>query len=92
MNVFIGIGKIIETYVNGRVLKFTLSINQEKPCLVPCFIFDPDDEVKRFVEQLQSSEQLISLQGRISSYEYEYQGKTIRKIEVLTYAGNIKTI
>ena len=92
MNTFIGIGKIADTYVNGRVLKFTLAINQEKPCYVPCLLFDPDDKVKEFVEQLQTSKQVLSLQGRITSYDFEYQGRTIRKIEVVTYAGSIKTI
>jgi len=92
MNNFVGIGKIVETSVNGRVLKFTFAIKQEKPCYVPCLLFDPDDKVKEFVNQLQTSEQTISLQGRISSYDFEYQGRTIRKIEIVTYAGSIKTI
>jgi hypothetical protein len=92
MNVFVGIGKIVDVYPNGRVLKFTLAINQEKPCYVPCLLFDPDDEVNEFIDQLQSTEQIVSLQGRISSYDFQYQGKTIRKIDVVTYAGSIKTI
>ena len=92
MNNFVGIGKIVETTENGRVLKFTLAIKQEKPCFIPCLLFDPDDKVKEFVNQLQTSEQIVWLQGRLSSYEFEYQGRTIRKIEVVTYAGSIKTI
>jgi hypothetical protein len=92
MNTFIGIGKISDIYVNGRVMKFTFAIKQEKPCYVPCVLFDPDDEVKEFVDKLQTSEQFVSLQGRVSSYDFEYQGKPIRKIEVITYAGSIKTI
>ncbi len=92
MNNFTGIGKIVESYENGKVLKFNLAINQEKPCYVPCMLFDPNDEVKEFVQKTQASEQLVSLQGRIASYDFDYQGKTIRKIDVVTYAGNINTI
>ena len=92
MNNFIGIGKIHDVYLNGRVLKFTLSIHQEKPCNVPCLIFDPDHEVKEFVEKLQTTEQVVWLQGRVASYEFEHRGKTIRNIEFVTYARGIKTI
>ena len=92
MNVFVGIGKITDVNMNGKVLKFTLAVNQEKPCYVPCLLFEPNDKVKEFVDQLQASEQVISLQGKVSSYDFEYQGRTIRKIEVVTFPGNIKTI
>lgn len=92
MNTFVGIGRIVDSSLNGRALKFTLQIQQEKPCYVPCLLFDPSDEVKEFVAQLQTTGQVVWLQGRIASYEFEYQGKTIRKIEVVSYAGNIKTI
>ena len=33
MNLFIGIGKIVDAYENGRVLKFTLSVQQENPVM-----------------------------------------------------------
>lgn len=92
MNLFIGIGKVTEINVNGRVLKFTLVVKQEKPCNVPCLLIDPDDEVKKFMEQLQGSKRLVWLQGRLSCYEFEKQGRTIRKIEVVTYANSIKPI
>ena len=92
MNLFAGVGKIAGVYLNGRVLKFTLAIQQEKPCSVPCLLFDPDDKVKEFIEQLQTTEQVVWLQGRISSYEFEHQGKTIRKIEVVSYVNGIKPI
>ncbi len=92
MNTFIGIGKIVEPTVNGRVLKFALAVQQEKPCHVPCLLFDPTDEVKELVEQLQAKKQTVWLQGRLSSYEFEHKGRTIRKIEVVTYAGGIRTI
>ncbi len=85
MNNFIGIGKIIDVHINGKVLKFTLAIKQEKPCYVPCLIFDPNDRTKDSMETLKASEQIVSLQGKISSYDFEYQGRIIRKIEVITY-------
>ena len=84
MNLFIGIGKIFDVYLNGRVLKFSLAVQQEKPCNVPCLIFDPSDEVREFVEHLRTTKQVVWLQGRVASYEFENQGKTIRKIEVIT--------
>ena len=90
MNLFVGIGKVTEINVNGRVLKFTLAVQQEKPCNVPCLLFDPDDEVIKFMEQLESSRHLVWLQGRLSCYEFKKQDKTIRKIEVVTYARSIR--
>ncbi len=66
MNTFIGIGKIVDVYLNGKVLKFNLAIQQEKPCYVPCVLFHPDDEVKQFVEQLQTRRQVVWLQGRVA--------------------------
>ena len=92
MNTFIGIGKINDTSVNGKVLKFNLAIQQERPCSVPCVLFHPDDELKQFVGQLQTKRQIVWLQGRISSYEFEYQGKSRRKIQVVTYPSGLKPI
>ncbi len=92
MNIFAGIGKIVDANLNGKVLKFNLAILQEKPCYVPCVLFDPDDEVRKFVEQLQNTEKVVWLKGRISSYEFESQGRTIRKIDVVTYPKSIKPI
>jgi len=92
MNLFVGIGTISGAYENGRVLKFTLSIRQEKPCHVPCVIFDPNDEVKKFVQRLKSSKQVVWLQGKVASYEFEYKKKTIRKIDVVVHPRNIKPI
>ena len=92
MNNFIGIGRIADTALNGKVLKFDLTIQQDKPCYVPCVLFHPDDEVKQFVEQLQTKRQIVWLQGRVASYEFEYQGRTIRKIQVVAYPKSIKPI
>ena len=87
-----GMPKIVDAYVNGRVFKFNLAIKQKKPCFVPCVLFDPDDEVKDHLEQLQTTDQLVWLQGRISSYDFEYEGKPRRKIEIITYPKSIRTI
>jgi hypothetical protein len=92
MNLFIGIGVITDVYLNGRALKFTLAIQQEKPCNIPCLIFDPTDEVKEFVDNLQSTKQEVWLQGRVASYEFESRGKPIRKLEVITWPRNIRAI
>ncbi len=92
MNIFVGIGKIANSYMNGRVLKFTLAVQQERPCFVPCLMFDPTEEVKTFVEQIRTSGQVISLQGKLSSSEYEFEGKTRRKLEVVVLPRNLKTV
>ena len=92
MNLFAGIGKIINVNQNSKVLRFSLAIEQEKPCYIPCLIFNPNDEVKEKIEQLKSAKQVVWLQGKVSSYEFEYQGRTIRKIEVVTFTNSIKTI
>ena len=92
MNNFIGIGTISDTALNGKVLKFDLAIQQEKPCHVPCVLFHPDDEVKQFVEQLQTKRQIVWLQGRVASYEFEYQGKLRKKIQVVTYPSGLEPI
>ena len=92
MNNFIGIGKIVDSAENGRVLKFDLAIQQQRPCFVPCILFDPTDEVKESVGQLQTKNQVVWLQGRVAMNEFEYQGRTIRKIQVVTYANGIRPI
>lgn len=92
MNNFIGIGKIVDSAQNGRVLKFDLAIQQERPCFVPCILFDPTDEVKESVDQLQTKNRVVWLQGRVAMNEFEYQGRTIRKIQVVTYANGIRPI
>ena len=92
MNLFVGIGTITDAFENGRVLKFTLCVLQEKPCNVPCLIFDPDDEVKEFISQAQKKQKAVWLQGRLSSFDFESKGKSLRKIEVITYPKSIKPI
>ena len=92
MNIFAGIGRIIDANLSGKVLKFNLAILQEKPCYVPCVLFDPNEEVLKFIEQLQAREQVVSLQGRVSSYEFESHGRTIRKIDVVTFPKSIRPI
>ncbi len=92
MNIFAGVGKIIGVSLNGKVLKFNLAILQEKPCYVPCVLFDPNDEVMKFIEQLQAKGNVVSLQGRVSSYEFESNGRTIRKIDIVTFPKSIRPI
>ena len=92
MNVFIGVGKICNISINGRILKFNLAIKQEKPCSVPCVLFDPDDDVKKNMEQFEKSKKLVWLHGRASTYEFEYHGKPVKKFEIVAYANSIKPI
>lgn len=92
MNIFAGVGKIMNMYTNGKVLKFDLSILQKRPCIIPCLIFDTSDEVKSLIQELQTTEQTVWLKGIVASNEFEYKGKTIRKIEILTYANSIRSV
>lgn len=92
MNLFIGIGNIVDVSENGKVLKFALALKQEKPCYVTCVLFDPNDELKELISQLAQSDKLVWLQGRASSYEFESQGRTIRKLEIVTYGNGIKPL
>ena len=92
MNVFIGVGTIFDVQANGKVLKFNLSKQQEKPCVIPCIIFDPADEIKDFITDVESTEQVVGMQGKISSSEYDYNGKTERKIIVVPFVKSIRVI
>lgn len=93
MNQFNGVGKINEVTPNGKVLKFILAISQEKKsCNVPCLIYEPSDQTKKFLKGLCMNEQLVCLSGKLSVYEFVSHGKTIRKVEVFTYVNNIKAI
>ena len=92
MNLFIGVGKITDAYENGRVLKFTLDIKQERPCRVPCLIFDPDDEIKSFIKEAQINEKSIWLRGKISTYEFDSNGKKVTKVDVISHPKSIQII
>ena len=92
MNLFIGIGKINDAYENGRVFKFTLSINQQKPCNLPCLIFNPDDEIRAFIKQAQSNQKVVWLKGKLSTYEYDFKGKKVVKVDVISHPKSIQII
>ena len=92
MNNFIGIGTIVDVDMNGKALKFNLSLQQDRPCVIPCIIFDPNNEIKELLAQSEATVQTVWLQGRIISNEYEFNGKTVRKISVMTYPSNIRPI
>ena len=92
MNVFIGIGTIVDVDTSGRALKFNLTIQQNTPCTISCLIFEPDNEIKELLAQLESTVQTVWLRGRIISNEFDNNGNTIKKIAVVTYPSNIKPI
>ncbi len=92
MNVFIGVGRIKDINIIGRLLKFSLVLKQEKPCRVPCILFDPDEDVKRNVGQLEESKKIVWLKGRASTYEFEVHGKPLCRFEIVAYPGSIKPI
>jgi len=92
MNIFAGTGRIIDAEIKGKVLKFNLASEQGKPCFIPCVIFDFDADDKNYIEQLQTTKSIVWLKGRLASYDYEFNGKNIRKVEVVSYASNIKPV
>ena len=92
MNIFAGVGKITDIQMNGKVLKFSLSVVQKKMCKSPCVIFGPNEEDKDYLEKLTVADQLVWLKGILASNQFEYKGKQISKLEVLTYATSIKPV
>lgn len=92
MNVFIGIGKIKNVNLNGRLLKFNLATKQEKPCNIPCILFDPDEEIKKMMEQFVEAKSIVELKGRVSTYEFKVRQKIITKCEIVAYPGSIKKV
>ena len=93
MNVFVGIGKISELHFKDKIMKFCFAVQEDKPCKVPCVVFDPSADYIRRLEDYQQRGQLIWLHGRVSSFELELKGYRIaRKIEVMTYAKGIQPI
>ena len=92
MNVFIGIGTIVDVDTSGRALKFNFSLKQERPCVIPCLVFEPDEEIKDFVSQSEACVQTVWLRGRVIANEFDNNGNTIKKIAVVTYPSNIKPI
>ncbi|ABW68952.1 single-stranded DNA-binding protein [Desulfosudis oleivorans] len=88
MNIFIGIGSIVEVNDGDKVLKFSLAVRQNKPCYVTCVLFEPDEQVKEFIAHLARSNQMVWIQGRVASYEF----KNIRKMEIVVYGRNIKPL
>ena len=92
MNAFIVIGRIVDVQTHGKVLKFNLSLLQDRPCIIPCVVFNPTKEAKEGTADLGSTGQLVWMQGKLSCNEYEYQGKTVRHIVLLPYVNSTKII
>ena len=92
MSVFIGVGTIADVQTNGKVMNFNLSLQQEKPCVVPCLVFNPTEEIIEFVEESQATIQSVWLQGRLYCNEYMYNGKSVRKLVVVPYVKSMRAI
>lgn len=92
MNIFIGVGNIIDVQISGKVMKFNLSLQQDKPCAIPYILIDPADEIIDKISDFESEEQVVWLQGKISCSEYEYNGRTVKKIVLYPYARSMKPI
>ena len=92
MNIFIGIGRLSDVKFYGKIIRFNLVTEHGKPCHIPCLIFDPGDEIKTSLEALETSREVVWLQGRLSSYELENGNRIIRKMDVVTYPKSIRTL
>ncbi len=92
MNAFIGIGKIVDVQTYGKVLKFNFSLLQDNPCIIPCVVFNPTENAKEGTADLESTGQLVWMQGKLSCNEYEYKGNTVRQIVLLPYINSTKII
>ncbi len=85
MNTFICLGRIASVESTDKVLRFTFSIEEKKPCVIPCVLFYPKEDAKQLIEDLFRSNTLVWLQGRVTVSEYESHGKTYRNVEIVTY-------
>ncbi len=92
MNSFAGIGRIKDIDVKAKVVKFNLVSEQGRPCTIPCVIINPSDDERLHLRGLLASEKIVWLRGYVSSHEYEYNGKTIRTMDVVSTASQIKAI
>lgn len=92
MNIFVTIGKVLEIAEDGKVIKFVLSVKQEKPCNLPCVLFTPTSEVKAMLENAKRTEGLIVVKGRVMSDEFEFNGRLIRKVEIATYPQSVSAL
>lgn len=92
MNLYACVGKIVDVKNDGKHLKFSLSTWQEKPCFIPCVIFNPKSKDKDYINQLLDSKLMIWLQGWLINYEVRIHGTKIATIEIATSVYNIKEI
>jgi hypothetical protein len=92
MNQFASVGNIVDVKSDGKHLKFTLSIYQKKPCLIPCVIFYPKVGDSDYLKELLSSKLTIWLQGSLINYQINLHGSRITIIEVLTSFYGIKEL
>ena len=92
MNSFSGVGIISDVKTSGKALKFKFSLQQEKPCDIPCLLFDKTDEAKARLENLAASGQSVWLQGKVFCTESKYRGRTKKEFTVLAYTSSIRRV
>ncbi len=71
MNAFVGVGRIEDVQSYEKVVKFNLSVLQEKPCIIPCLIFSQNDEAKEFVSNLQILKSIRHLIPKTSGPQFQ---------------------
>ena len=92
MNLFVGVGRIKDVKSWSKVLSFNLVIQLAKPNYIPCVIFDLSDETEEKLIRFETTGTLVWLQGRLSSHEFEINGRQMKKVQVITYAKSIRQI
>jgi len=92
MNLCACLGKVISVDAEGKHLKFTLSIWQQKTCHVPCVIFNPKDKDREYISSLSTSKLIVWVQGWLINHQVQIHGAKVTTIELATTLFNIKEI
>lgn len=92
MNLCAALGKVVALNDEGKHLKFSLSVWQEKTCYLTCVIFNASAEDKEYVRSLQASTLIVWVQGWIVNYEVRLHGTRFTTMELATTKFNIKEV
>jgi hypothetical protein len=92
MNLCACLGKVVSINDEGKHLKFTLSVWQEKTCYIVCVVFNASSEDKEKVRELADSSRLIWVQGWLVNFEIRLLGTKFITTELATTSFNIKEV
>ena len=92
MNVCAALGKVVAVNDEGKHLKFTLYVWQEKTCYITCVVFNASAEDKEYVRLLQTSTAIVWVQGWLVNYELRIHGTRFTTMKLATTKFNIREV